>query len=66
MPEEQVDITERMQTMGEKFNEIKKTIVAHFKDMEVEVKDWNFNIGKADKEYIIQFSAKIAVRPKKP
>jgi hypothetical protein len=33
--------------------------------MEVEVKDWNFSIGKADKEYTIQLSAKIAVRPKK-
>ncbi len=65
MPEEHVDITERMQKMGEKFNEMKKTVLAHFKDLEVEVQDWNFAVGKTDKEYTIQLSAKIAVRPKK-
>ena len=65
MPEEHVDITERMQKMGEKFNEVKNAVIAHFKDMEVEVKDWNFSFGKAEKEYTIQFSAKLAVRPKK-
>ena len=65
MPEEHGDVVSRMQKVGEKFNEVKNAVVAHFKDMEVEVKDWSFNIGKSDKEYTIEFSAKLAVRPKK-
>ncbi len=64
MPEEHIDVMERMQKMGEKFTEYKKAIAAHFKDMDVEVRDWNFAVGKAEKEYVIELKAKIAVKPK--
>ncbi len=59
MPEEHMDVMEQMQKMGEKWTEFKKTMVMHFKDME-----WNFGVGKADKAYVIDFKAKVSVKPK--
>jgi hypothetical protein len=44
MSEKQVDVVERMQKMGEKFTEYKNVLTAHFKDMEVDVKEWNFAV----------------------
>ena len=32
----------------------------HFKDMDVEVKNWNFAVGNADKEYTVEISLKPA------
>jgi hypothetical protein len=64
MPEEHMDVMEQMQKMGEKWTEFKKTMVMHFKDMEFEVLEWNFGVGKADKAYVIDFKAKVSVKPK--
>ena len=65
MPEQHMDVKEQMQKMGEKWNEFQKTWVNHFKDMDVEVLEWNFGVGKNEKEYIIDLKAKVAVREKK-
>ncbi len=65
MHEEQVDVKEQIEKMGEKFNEFKKTYVAHIKDHDVEIKSWTFTVNKADKGYIIDFVAKVAVMPNK-
>ena len=37
-----------------------------FKDMDVDVKDWNFSVGKMEKEYIVQVNLKLGIRSKKP
>jgi hypothetical protein len=58
------DAMERMQEMGQKFNEYRKYFKTHFKDMDVEIKDWNFAVGKEDKTYLISFGCKVAVTPK--
>jgi hypothetical protein len=65
MPET-VNITEKLQKMGETANEYKEAIMNQFKDMEVEVKDWNFSVGKMEKEYIVEVKLKLGIRPKKP
>jgi hypothetical protein len=65
MPEEHMDVMEQMQKMGEKWTEFKKTWVTHFKDMEIEVQEWNFGVGKNGDQYILDLKAKVAVRPKK-
>jgi hypothetical protein len=65
MPEEHADMMEQMQKMGEKWAEFKKTWVTHFKDMEFEVQEWNFGVGKNGDEYILDMKAKVAVRQKK-
>ncbi len=65
MPEEHVDVMEQVQKMGEKWNEFKKTWVAHFKDMEFEVLEWNFGVGKMGDAYILDMKAKVSVKQKK-
>jgi hypothetical protein len=55
---------ERVQTMGDKFNEYRKYLQAHFKDMNFEIKDWNFSVGKQEKEYLITFGCKVAISSK--
>ena len=54
MPETSVNITEKLQKLGQTAQEYKDAIVNQFKDMEVEVKDWNFSVGKAEKEYNVE------------
>jgi hypothetical protein len=65
MPETQINITEKLQKIGQTAQEYKDAIVNQFKDMEVEVKDWNFGVGKMDKEYIVDVTLKLVIRPKK-
>ena len=65
MPEKSMDMTERLQKIGETVNSYKDALVAHFKDMDVEVKDWHFSVGKAEKEYNVEVNVKLAIKPKK-
>jgi hypothetical protein len=65
MPESQINITEKLQKIGQTAQEYKDAIVNQFKDMEVEVKDWNFGVGKMDKEYNVDITLKLIIRPKK-
>ena len=51
MPDTSINITEKLQKIGQTAQEYKDAIVNQFKDMEVEVKDWNFSVGKAEEEY---------------
>ena len=64
MPET-LNITDRLQKIGQTAQEYKDAIVNQFKDMEVDVKDWNFSVGKAEKEYTVEVNVKLAIRPKK-
>jgi hypothetical protein len=64
VPETSINITEKLQKIGETANEYKEAIVSQFKDMEVDVKDWNFSVGKADKEYVVQVNLKLGIKPK--
>jgi hypothetical protein len=64
MPEN-VNITDRLQKIGQTAQEYKDAIVNQFKDMEVEVKDWNFSVGKSDKEYTVEVNLKLGIRSKK-
>ena len=65
MSEKHVDITEKLSKLGQTVNDYKEAVMAHFKDMEVEVKDWNFAVGKADKEYTVEVNLKLGIKPKK-
>ena len=64
MPES-VNITEKIQKIGETAQQYKDAIVNQFKDMEVEVKDWNFAVGKNEKEYTVEVNLKLGIRSKK-
>ena len=65
MPDSSVNITEKLQKIGQTAQEYKDAIVSQFKDMEVDVKDWNFSVGKAEKEYTVEVNLKLGIRPKK-
>jgi hypothetical protein len=65
MSEQHIDVKEQMAQMGEKWSDFQKTWVSHFKDMEVEVLEWNFGVGKTGEDTIFELKAKVAVRQKK-
>jgi hypothetical protein len=65
VPETSVNITEKLQKIGQTAQEYKDAIISHFKDMEVEVKNWNFAVGKTDEEYSVEVNLKLAIRSKK-
>ena len=65
MTEKNIDITERLQKMGQTVSEYKNSLMNHFKDMDVEVKNWNFAVGNTDKEYTIEINVKLGIKPKK-
>jgi hypothetical protein len=65
LSEKQINITERIQKIGETVNQYKESVVSAFKDMEVEVKDWNFAVGKVEKQYNVEVTVKLTIKPKK-
>jgi hypothetical protein len=65
MPESSASITEKLSKIGETAQDYKDAIVEQFKDMEVEVKDWNFAVGKNEKEYTVEVNLKLGIRSKK-
>jgi len=68
MPEEHVDMMDQMKKIGDKWTEFKEKWIAHLKDYEVEVLEWNFGVGKSEtpeKAYILDFKAKVSVKQKK-
>ena len=64
MSESEVNMTERLQKVGQTLQQYKDEVVKHFKDMEVDVKDWNFAVGKTGSEYTVEISVKLGIKPK--
>jgi len=65
LSEKHLDITERISKIGETVNQYRESIMSHFKDMDVEVKEWNVSVGKMEKEYDVNVTLKLAIKPKK-
>ena len=65
MSEKRIDVTDRIHKVGETISEYKDKLVATFKDMDVEVKDWHFTVGKVEKEYTVEVNVKLSIKPKK-
>ena len=64
MSEKHIDVTERLNKIGQTVNEYKDVLMSHFKDMDVYVKEWNFTVGKLEKEYTVEVNVKLSVKPK--
>jgi hypothetical protein len=60
-----LDVTERLLKIGQTVSEYKDSLMNHFKDMDVEVKNWNFAVGNLDKEYTVEVNVKLCIKPKK-
>jgi hypothetical protein len=56
---------EKLQEIGQKLGEYKDALTTQFKNMEIEVRNWNFAVGKTETEYTIDINLKLAIRPKK-
>jgi hypothetical protein len=65
MTEEGINVPERLQEIGKKISEYRDIVAKEFKNMEVDVRDWNFAVGKAEEEYTLEVNLKVAIRPKK-
>ncbi|MCL1976976.1 MAG: hypothetical protein FWG55_02535 [Candidatus Bathyarchaeota archaeon] len=62
MPEN--SMMERLQRMGQTAQSYKDAVVNQFKDMEVDVKDWNFSVGKMGDEYTVEVNVKLGIHSK--
>jgi hypothetical protein len=65
MPGEEINVPERLQEIGKKIGEYKDIVVDEFKDMEVDVRNWTFAIGKTEAGYTLEVDLKLAIKPKK-
>jgi hypothetical protein len=65
VPETNNNISEKLQKFGATCQDYKDTIMEQFKDLEVEVKDWTFAVGKNDKEYTVEVNLKLGIHSKK-
>ena len=64
MPETSVSISEKLQKIGQTAQDYKNAVMERFKDMDVEIKDWNFNVGKNEDEYNVEVRIKLSIKPK--
>ena len=65
MTDKNVHLTERLQKLGETVSEYRDSVISHFKDMDVEVKNWNFAVGQMEREYTVEVNVKLCIKPKK-
>jgi hypothetical protein len=65
MSNKSIDITDRLQKIGESVSEYRQMLIDTFEDMNVEVKDWHFTVGKQEKEYTVEVNVKLCLKPKK-
>jgi hypothetical protein len=63
--EGEINVPEKLQEIGSKIGEYKDVIVTQFKDMEVDVRNWNVAVGKTEEEYTLEVNLKLAIKPKK-
>jgi hypothetical protein len=61
----ETNIAEKLQKIGQTAQDYKDAVVNQFKDMEVDVKDWNFSVGKSEEEYTVEVNVKLGIRSKK-
>jgi len=65
LSDKNVDITKQLQKIGQTVNDYRDVLMSHFKDMDVEIKNWNFAVGKLEKEYTVEVNVKLGLKPKK-
>ena len=65
MAKEEINVPEKLQDIGKKLGEFKDKVVDEFKDMEVDVKNWNFSFGETGEGHTLEFNLKLGIKPKK-
>lgn len=64
MPETTINISEKMQKISETAQDYKDALMEQFKDLDVNVKNWNFAIGKIEDEYNVEINVKLGLKSK--
>lgn len=60
-----MNMSDRMQKIGQTAQEYRDAVINQFKDMEVSLKDWNFSVGKMQDEYNVEVNIKLGIHSKK-
>jgi hypothetical protein len=65
IPEEEINVPDRLQDIGKKIGEYRDIVAKEFQNMEVDVRNWNFAVGKTEQEYTVEVNLKLVIKPKK-
>ena len=65
IPEEEINVPDRLQNIGKKIGEYRDIVAKEFQNMEVDVRNWNFAVGRTEAEYTLEVNLKLALKPKK-
>lgn len=64
MSETSVNISEKMHKISQTAQDYRDALMEHFKDIDVDVKNWNFSVGKIEDEYNVEVNVKLGIRSK--
>ncbi len=64
MPETSINISEKMSKISQTAQDYRDALMAQFKDVELDVKNWNFSVGKVEDEYNVEVNLKLGIKPK--
>lgn len=64
MPETNINISDKIQKITKTTEEYKNSLVESLKDVEVNIKNWNFNVGKVENEYNVELNIKLGIKSK--
>ena len=62
---QEINVREKVEEIVKKISEYKDALPAQFKDLEIEVKNWDFSVGKKETDYNVDISLSLTIRAKK-
>ena len=64
MSETSFNISEKMSKISQSAKDYRDALAEQFKDVEFDVKNWNFSVGKIEDEYNVEVNFKLGIRSK--
>lgn len=61
----EIDVNKEIQKIMQKISEYKDSIPSQFKNLEIDVKNWEFTVGKKENEYNLDIKLNLAIKAKK-
>jgi hypothetical protein len=62
---QEINVREKVEEIVQRLSEFKDALPAQFKDLEIEVKNWDFSVGKKEADYNVDVSLSLTIRAKK-
>ena len=60
----EINVREKIEEIVKKISEYKDTIPNQFKDLEIEVNNWNFSVGKKETKYNVDINLNLTISAK--